>query len=147
MINVILRKAGTEDFETVHGMISELAEFEKSLDQLSNTPERMAQEKDYFNCFLIETAEHETAGYIIYYYCYYTWTGKALYIDDLYLKPQFRRQGIGRQVLERMIAIARETGCHKIRWQVLDWNTPAINLYKKIGAKVGSPDRNCDIVL
>ena len=46
-----------------------------------------------------------------------------------------------------MIELARQTGCHRIRWQVLDWNTPAINLYRKAGAKVGSPDRNCDIVL
>ena len=86
-------------------------------------------------------------GYIVYYYCYYTWVGKSMYMDDLYIRPEFRKQGIGLWALNRMIELARQTGCHRIRWQVLDWNTPAINLYRKAGAKVGSPDRNCDIVL
>ena len=147
MIDVSLRKAEEADFKKIFSLIKELAEFEKSLDQLTNTPERMAAEKDYFECFVIEPPEHEMVGYIVYYYCYYTWVGKAMYMDDLYIRPEFRKQGIGLWALNRMIELARQTGCHRIRWQVLDWNTPAINLYRKAGAKVGSPDRNCDIVL
>ena len=146
MTDIKLRKAEPADFEKILGMIKELAEFEKSSAQLTNTVERMTAEKDFFNCFMIETPEREAVGYVVYYYCYYTWTGKALYMDDLYIKPEYRGQGIGSRVLDRIINLAKETGCHKIRWQVLEWNTPAINLYKKAGAQVGSPDRNCDIV-
>lgn len=146
MTDIKLRKAEPADFEKILGMIKELAEFEKSSDQLTNTVERMTAEKDFFNCFMIETPDRKTVGYVVYYYCYYTWTGKALYMDDLYIKPEYRGQGIGSRVLDRIINLAKETGCHKIRWQVLEWNTPAINLYKKAGAQVGSPDRNCDIV-
>ena len=83
MIDVSLRKAEEADFKKIFSLIKELAEFEKSLDQLTNTPERMAAEKDYFECFVIETPEHEMVGYIVYYYCYYTWVGKAMYMDDL----------------------------------------------------------------
>ena len=146
MTDIKLRKAEPADFEKILGMIKELAEFEKSSDQFTNTVERMTAEKDFFNCFMIETPEREAVGHVVYYYCYYTWTGKALYMDDLYIKPEYRGQGIGSRVLDRIINLAKETGCHKIRWQVLEWNTPAINLYKKAGAQVGSPDRNCDIV-
>lgn len=146
MTEIRLRKAEPADFGKILGMIKELAEFEKSSHQLTNTVERMTAEKDFFNCFMIETPGREAVGYVVYYYCYYTWTGKALYMDDLYIKPEYRRQGIGSRVLDRIISLAKETGCHKIRWQVLEWNTPAINLYRKAGAQVGSLDRNCDIV-
>ena len=117
MIDVSLRKAEEADFKKIFSLIKELAEFEKSLDQLTNTPERMAAEKDYFECFVIETPEHEMVGYIVYYYCYYTWVGKAMYMDDLYIRPEFRKQGIGLWALNRMIELARQTGCHRIRWQ------------------------------
>jgi len=68
-------------------------------------------------------------------------------MDDLYVKPEFRGTGIGTQLIHKVIGYAKETHCHKLRWQVSGWNSPAITFYKKIGAEIDGTEQNCDLML
>ena len=70
-----------------------------------------------------------------------------MYVDDLFVKNSFRNKGIGKQLLNAVINMAKENGCKKVRWQVSDWNTNAIDFYKSLGAEINNTERNCDLVL
>jgi GNAT superfamily N-acetyltransferase len=77
------------------------------------------------------------AGFAFYFFHYSTWLGRAgLYLEDLFVKPELRGQGIGKALLVRLAKIAVQQHCYAVRWQVLDWNQPAIDFYEKLGAKV-----------
>jgi len=144
-MEITIRKALETDFGAILAMIRELAAFEKALDKVVNTEEFMRNEQSGFECLVAETADKEIAGMALYFYAYYTWVGKSLYLDDLYVKPGFRGQKIGYRLLNEVIGIAKENNCRRIRWQVLDWNTQAIELYRKMGAKLDDEWINCDI--
>lgn len=144
-MEITIRKALETDFGAILAMIRELAAFEKALDKVVNTEEFMRNEQSGFECLVAETADKEIAGMALYFYAYYTWVGKSLYLDDLYVKPGFRGQKIGYRLLNEVISIAKENNCRRIRWQVLDWNTHAIELYRKMGAKLDDEWINCDI--
>ncbi|HOE05408.1 MAG TPA: GNAT family N-acetyltransferase [Bacteroidales bacterium] len=144
-MEITIRKALETDFGAILAMIRELAAFEKALDKVVNTEEFMRNEQSGFECLVAETADKEIAGMALYFYAYYTWVGKSLYLDDLYVKPGFRGQKIGYRLLNEVIGIAKENNCRRIRWQVLDWNTHAIELYRKMGAKLDDEWINCDI--
>lgn len=144
-MEITIRKALETDFGAILAMIRELAAFEKARDKVVNTEEFMRKEQSGFECLVAETADKEIAGMALYFYAYYTWVGKSLYLDDLYVKPGFRGQKIGYRLLNEVISIAKENNCRRIRWQVLDWNTHAIELYRKMGAKLDGEWINCDI--
>lgn len=139
-----IRKGQDADFEAVLEMIKELALFEKSPESVINSVERMQEEKKYFDFFVAEI-NGKVVGMALYFFAYYTWVGKSLYLDDLYVKPEFRGQNIGRALLEKVIELAKEEGCKRMRWQVLDWNTPAIEFYKKMNASLSQEWVNCDL--
>jgi GNAT superfamily N-acetyltransferase len=107
----------------------------------------MKDEQEFLNCWVMETPDNKIIGYVTYFFCYYTWTGKAMYMDDLYVKPEFRGTGIGTQLINKVIQYAKETGCHKLRWQVANWNSLSINFYKKLGAEINSLEQNCALML
>ncbi len=113
---------------------------------MTNSVERMNKEKAFFNCFVAETKDHQIIGYATYFFGYYTWIGKSLYMDDLYVKPEYRAMGIGTKLINRVIEFAKDSECHKLRWQVSEWNKPAIGFYKNIGAQVDSTEQNCDLI-
>ena len=70
------------------------------------------------------------------FFAYYSWTGRGVYLDDLYVKNSHRKYGMGRQLLDSVISMAKENNCRTVRWLVSRWNTNAIDFYKKIGAHV-----------
>ncbi|MCD8166713.1 MAG: GNAT family N-acetyltransferase [Bacteroides sp.] len=86
-------------------------------------------------------------GYVTFFFARYTWSGKALYMDDLYIRPTFRGKGLGTKLIDKVIQYAKENNCHKLRWQVSDWNEPAIRFYKNLGANIDTVERNCDLLL
>lgn len=141
-----IRKAIESDFEQINALFVEFAKFEKLPDKMVNSVERMKAEKEFFNCWVVETDDNQIVGYASYFFCYYTWTGKSMYMDDLYVKSEFRGSGIGTLLINRIIECAKETGCHKLRWQVSNWNDSAINFYKKLGADIDNVEQNCDLV-
>lgn len=138
-----IRKAESTDFDAILGLIKELALFEKAPEKVTNTVAQMQSEQQYFRCFVVEH-QGEVVAMALYFMAYFTWVGKSLYLDDLYVKPEHRKQGIGQALLSRLFQIAQEENCSRVRWQVLDWNKPAVALYKKIGSELDYNWVNCD---
>ena len=114
---------------------------------MQNTLSRMKEEKDFFNGFTVKDESGNILGYVTYIFAYYTWFGKSLYMDDLYVCPTFRGQGLGTLLINEVINFAKENKCHKLRWQVSNWNHPAIAFYKTLGAEIDDVESNCDLLL
>jgi len=144
-MRVNIRKAKESDFATIISMVHELAKFEQAKDKVTNTAEQMAAEQSYFHCLIAEDENKQILGIALYFFAYYTWVGKSLYLDDLYVKEEFRGQKIGSKLLQSVQDIAVVENCKRIRWQVLNWNKPAIDFYKKWGAVIDGEWYNCDI--
>lgn len=144
-MEIKIRTAVERDFPKILELIHELAVFENQTDQLLNTVERMLEEKEFFNCYVAETPVGRIVGYATYIFCYYTWVGKSLYMDDLYVLPEYRGKGIGTRLIGKVIDHARETRCHRLRWQVSNWNSKAIVFYKSLGAVINETEKNCDL--
>lgn len=140
----IYRPATSTDFPAMMGLIQELALFEKAPEQVTNSVERMEREQHLFKAIVVEDADGTVIGMALYFFAYFTWVGKSLYLDDLYVQPAHRGKGIGSELLRRLFEIAKTEDCQRVRWQVLDWNEPAIQLYKKSGATLDNTWYNCD---
>ena len=146
-MEVTIRTAEEADFSQIINLFKEFATFEKLPEKMVNSVERMTEEKDFFNCFVAETNDKQIIGYATYFFCYYTWIGKSLYMDDLYVKTEYRTNGIGTKLINKVIEFARNSECHKLRWQVSCWNKPAIDFYKSLGANVDNTEQNCDLII
>ena len=143
-MNISIRKATEEDFPSILSLIKELAAFEKSPEKVTNSVEQMKQEKHLFDCLVAETEEGCIVGMAIYFFAYYTWVGKSLYLEDIYIKEQYRNQNLGTSLLKRIFEVARQEDCKRVRWQVLNWNKSAIQMYKKNGADIDDEWLNCN---
>jgi ribosomal protein S18 acetylase RimI-like enzyme len=146
-MNITIRHILETDFEQLLGLFQEFAVFEQLPGRMTNSVEKMKKEKAFFHGFVAETADRKIIGYASYFFCYYTWTGKSLYLDDLYIQPGYRGRGIGTDLIHEVIGEATENGCHKVRWQVSKWNQPAIDFYRKIGAEINDVEQNCDLTV
>jgi len=142
MVNI--RYATEEEFPAVLSLIKELAAFEKAADKVTNTVEQMRKEKELFHCLVAESVTGEIVGMSIYFFAYYTWVGKSLYLEDIYVKEAFRKHRIGTALLRKIFEIANEEDCKRVRWQVLKWNQAAIQMYKKSGAEIDGEWLNCN---
>jgi ribosomal protein S18 acetylase RimI-like enzyme len=141
-----IRQVAEKDFPVIIEMLKEFAVFQKTpVEKVINTVELMKEERAYFNCFVAETAEGEIAGMASYSFIYFTWSGKSIYLDDLYVKPIYRGQKIGKLLLDKIFETAKAAKCQRVRWLVSDWNTPAIEFYKKIGATMDEEVFLCDV--
>lgn len=139
-----LRKAQPGDEHEILRLITELAVYEKMLDEVVNTPEMLREElfgeDAIINCFLVEHKESKqeawrTVGFALYFFNYSTFVGKkGLYLEDLYVMPEYRGKGIGKALFQQLAKEAVAKGCGRYEWQVLDWNEPSINFYKSMGA-------------
>ena len=142
----VIRKGKVEDVPAAFELIQELAIFEKAPDAVENTIERMIKdgfgEKPVFEFFVAEDAG-KIVGLALYYYSYSTWKGKFLYLEDLIVAEQYRGKGFGKKLFDAIIFKAKEEGVSLVGWQVLDWNEPAINFYKKLGASLYPEWINC----
>ncbi|MEA1986148.1 MAG: GNAT family N-acetyltransferase [Candidatus Marinimicrobia bacterium] len=139
-----IRKADENDFASILSLIKELALFEKAPEKVTNSLEQMKKEKDLFRCFVVENENNEIIGMALYFFAYYTWVGKSLYLDDLYVKKEYRGNQIGTELLKKIFKVAKSENCKRVRWQVLNWNKPAIDMYKKSNAIIDNEWSNCD---
>jgi GNAT superfamily N-acetyltransferase len=146
-MSISIRTVTPNDFPSILEMVKALAVFEKAEESVTNTIEQMKDEKAFFHCLLAETEEHEPVAIALYFFAYYTWVGKSLYLDDLYVKENYRQQGIATQLLRAVFDVARNENCHRVRWQVLNWNENALSLYRKGGATIDTQWLNCDFDL
>lgn len=138
-----IRRATEKDFPAVLAMIRELALYEKAPEKVTNTVEQMNSEKELFRSFIVEKEDGEPIGMALYFFAYYTWVGKSLYLDDIYVKEPYRSYGIGSALLRKVFEDARAEGCKRVRWQVLNWNEPAIQVYKRYNAEIDDEWLNC----
>lgn len=134
-----------KDFKELVALFLEFATFEKLPDKMVNSEKKMKAEKDFLHGFIARDENNEVIGYVTFFFAYYTWIGKSLYMDDLYIREKYRGQGFGTLLINKVTDYARETKCSRLRWQVSDWNEPAIAFYKSLGAKIDDIERNCDI--
>ncbi len=134
-----IRKGTKEDMSAVLSLIQELATFEKEPDAVVVTVADLERdgfrETPLFHTFVAEI-DGEIVGMALYYYRYSTWKGRTLHLEDLIVKEKMRGSGLGFQLYWEIIAQGKRDGVRRIEWAVLDWNAPAIEFYKKSGAKV-----------
>lgn len=137
--NLIIRSAEPKDVSTLFALIKELAEYEKLSDSVIATEELLLNSlfgNGKSAKALIAELDGEAAGMAIYFYNFSTFLGKpGIYLEDLFVRPNFRGKSIGKQILLQLIKIAEEKNCGRVEWAVLDWNSNAIDFYKKLGAK------------
>lgn len=136
------RKATEQDFEALIELISEFSVFEKMPHLMVNSLERMKEEKEFVNGFVAIRGD-VIVGYATFFFTYNTWSGKGMYMDDLYVKEEHRKQGIGKMLLELVMQESKASKCHKLRWQVTDWNLNAQEFYKSMGAWIQDSEYNC----
>jgi len=146
-MNVTIRKADEQDFPCILFLLKEFSVFQKTPEKVSITLEQMIHEKNFFQCLVAEAENKEIAGFATFFFTYYSWTGRGLYLDDLYVKDSFRKQSIGKKLLDAIIDLAKKEQCKKVRWLVSGWNINAIEFYKKMGAVIDSTDLICDLFL
>ena len=136
---MIIRKATKNDMPSVLELIQELATFEKEPDAVVVTAEDLIRdgfsENPLFQCFVAEV-NNEIIGMALYYHRYSTWKGKTIHLEDLIVKESKRGTGAGFALYKEIIKQGKAENVRRIEWNVLDWNTPAIDFYEKSGAKV-----------
>ena len=139
-----IRSAEEADFAAILDLIKALAQFEKAPEKVTNSVEQMITEKEFFRCLVAVGEDEKIIAVCLYYFAYYTWVGKSIYLDDLYVSEPYRKQGVASALLNKLFEIARNENCRRVRWQVLDWNENAIQFYKKCGAALDAEWLNCD---
>lgn len=119
----------------VHALVYELAVYERAPEAVVTTPEEYARDfrEGRFDCLVAESSEG-IAGMALFFMAYSTWKGKMLYLDDLVVSEPYRRSGIGGRLFEAVLEVGRRRGCRLVKWQVLDWNEPALAFYRKYDA-------------
>jgi GNAT superfamily N-acetyltransferase len=146
MAEIAIRPARREDVALILRFIRALAVYEREPDAVVATDETLLAHgfgpNPYFHCLIAEF-EGAPAGFAFYFFDYSTWLGApGLYLEDLFVDPAFRGLGLGRALLERLAQIALEHGCARMKWEVLDWNTPAIDFYRAMDAEFLDTWRN-----
>ena len=146
--NIHVRKGIKSDLPEVLELIKELALFEKAPEQVTNTVEAM--EKEGFGSnpsfeFLVAEFEGRICAMALYFVKYSTWKGKGLFLDDLIVTEKLRSKGIGKKLFEEVILEAKKINAKQLHWQVLDWNSPAIDFYKKEGASIDATWLDCKL--
>lgn len=143
-----VRKGRREDLPAVLGLIRELAEYERAPHEVTNTLEMMERdgfgEEPIYGFFVAENARG-IVGLSLYYWRYSTWKGRRLWLEDIIVTESQRGNGIGKVLFDRTMQQALEANCSGMVWQVLDWNEPAINFYKKYGARLDGEWMNCSL--
>jgi GNAT superfamily N-acetyltransferase len=135
-----IRRAVEADLETLDAFIRDLAHYERALEMAQATPEQLRQ--SFFSsspqvyCDLIETEEGESAGFVVWFLNYSTWTGThGIYLEDLFVRPEYRGRGYGKALLVHLARECVRHGYARLQWSVLDWNTPSIDFYNSLGAQ------------
>lgn len=146
-MNINIRKANPKDFPSILSLNKEFSIFQKTPEKVSITLEQMKNDANLFQCFVAENDAHEIIGFASFYFAYYSWVGKGLYLDDLYVKENYRKHKIGSRLLNTVIDFAKKEKCKKLRWLVSKWNTEAIEFYKKMGATIEETEITCDLKL
>lgn len=133
--SVIIRPGRLEDMAPVFELVKALAEYEKAPQEVVTSPEEFKNSgfgpEKVFDTFVAEAENGEIVGFALYFTAYSTWKGKALYLEDFYVKESFRGTGVAQKLFESVLDVAKSRKVKRFHWQVLEWNEPAIKFYKK----------------
>ena len=148
MENIQIRRALRDDCPRLLELIRELAEFEKAPQEVTVTPEHFTDSgfgpSPVWWAFVAE-AEGRVEGFALYYIRYSTWKGQRMYLEDLIVTEKMRGNGLGKLLFDRLLQEVKEKNFSGMVWQVLDWNEPAINFYKKYNANFDPEWINCSV--
>lgn len=141
-----IRPATPADIPQILAFIRALAAYEREPDAVTATESGLLRDgfgpHPFYSCLMAEQ-DGRPAGFALYFFNYSTWMGRpGLYLEDLFVSPEFRGLGIGKALLKKVAAVAVEQGCRRLQWEVLDWNTPAIDFYRAMGAEFLDEWRN-----
>lgn len=135
--NLVIRNAKEEDVSTLLELIKEIAEYEKMSDQVIATEETLMEsifKNNRANALILEI-DNKKIGYCIYFYNFSTFIGRnGIYIEDIFIKKEYRGNGFGSEIFKFLAKKAKEEGCKRIEWSCLNWNEPSIKFYKSLGA-------------
>ena len=143
---VEIRAATKADVRQILAFIQALATYEREPDAVIATEEGLLRDgfgpSPYFHCLMADM-DGKPAGFALYFFNYSTWLGRpGIYLEDLFVLPEFRGLGIGKSLLQQGAAVAVEKNCLRLQWEVLDWNAPAIDFYRAVGAEFLDEWRN-----
>lgn len=155
-MGITLRRAVKEDCSRLLELIKELAVYEKAPDEVTVTLKHFEEsgfgDKPVWWAFVASSpypfsinGEGEIVGFALYYIRYSTWKGQRIYLEDLLVTEKARGKGVGKLLMDRLIDEAREKNINAVVWQVLDWNEPAINFYKKYETRFDNGWVNCSL--
>jgi GNAT superfamily N-acetyltransferase len=144
-----IRSATPADIPQILIFIRALATYEREPDAVTATEEGLLRDgfgpNPFYYCLMAEHEGHP-AGFALYFFNYSTWMGRpGIYLEDIFVEPKFRGLGIGKALLKQVAAVAVEKNCPRLQWEVLDWNTPAIDFYRAMGAEFLDEWRNVRI--
>lgn len=148
MAKQTIRQGTKADLPRTLELIKELAEYEKAPHEVTNTLAKMEEDgfgKNPIFGFFVAEKEQNIVGISLYYYRYSTWKGKRLYLEDIIVTEKERGSGLGKLLFDRTMQQCLDDNCTGMMWQVLDWNEPAINFYKKYNAKMDYEWVNCHL--
>ncbi len=133
-----IRRATLEDLVAIHNLVRELAVYERAEHEFIASVEdyRKDFEAGIFQALVAELPEGGVVGMALYHFAYSTWKGRMMYLEDFVVSEAFRGRGIGRLLFDAFLEEAWAQGCRLVKWQVLDWNKPALNFYQKYGALI-----------
>jgi GNAT superfamily N-acetyltransferase len=144
-----IRTATEADVPRILAFIRALAAYEREPDAVTATEAGLLRDgfgpNPFYQCLIAEQNGHP-AGFALYFFNYSTWKGcPGIYLEDIFVHPEFRGLGIGKALLQQVAAAAVQKGCPRLQWEVLDWNTPAIDFYRAMGAEFLDEWRNVRI--
>jgi GNAT superfamily N-acetyltransferase len=147
---VQLRSATVEDIETIFNLILALAKYEKLSHQVVGSPEQLKEhlfgDRPYAEVILADI-NSKAVGFALFFYNYSTFlTQPGIYLEDLFVLPEYRRQGIGRALITSVAQLAVNRHCGRLEWSVLDWNQPAIDFYRSMGATILEEWKTCRVM-
>ena len=147
-MSVTIRRAVKEDCKPLLDLVYELAVFERAPEQVTVTLDHFEESGFGANpvwCGFVAEENNLIIGFVLYYIRYSTWKGQRMYLEDFLVTEKARGKGVGKLLFDKLIEEAKEKKFNGIVWQVLDWNEPAINFYKKYNAKIEGEWLNCSI--
>lgn len=146
--NIQIRRAEAADCPRILELVQELADYEKASAEVTVSPNHFSESGFGANPVwwgFVAECQGKIVAFALYYIRFSTWKGQAMYLEDILVTEEMRGRGIGKLLFEALIAEAREKGLSRMCWQVLDWNEPAINFYKKYNASFDGEWVNCAI--
>lgn len=147
-MEILIRKGLKTDLPQALDLIKQLAAYEKAPNEVTVTINDMEQDgfgaNPVFHFFVAE-ANSEIVGISLYYIKYSTWKGKCVFLEDIIVTERYRKYGIGKKLFDEVVRVAKEMKVKRLEWQVLEWNEPAINFYKKLNANFDNEWINCKL--